>query len=294
MSSLPALKNDDYELIEAAVMETERGRWFLSEYAQRNRSSDTMSVLEAVRKLEASFSQSITAPDKLVQKLVSEMGAAFADLRKDLEILHHETEPKQRRGTIFEKLTDSVQLATQQILAATEDMQETSWAMRELGKDTDFCNRLDRSASDISLGCSLQDLNIKRITNVVSTLQALEKQTDLIAGLIGAVSIEATTPADLIAIETYSIEDIEKELFVEEAEFTQPQADNIVSHTAEPIQLSSFLSPHGLHEALANEWSSEDDGLLMDALQEETPGFDLPIRVNFTAYSFEEKIALFS
>ena len=43
MSSMIVKPPDDehaYEQIEAAVMETSRGRWFLNEYARRNRHAD--------------------------------------------------------------------------------------------------------------------------------------------------------------------------------------------------------------------------------------------------------------
>src|SRR4051812_37210129 len=42
----------DFDTIEAAVMETVRGRWFLKEYARRNRNADTQAVLEAVNRLK--------------------------------------------------------------------------------------------------------------------------------------------------------------------------------------------------------------------------------------------------
>ena len=44
--------NLDFDTIEAAVMETARGRWFLKEYARRNRNTDTQAVLEAVERLK--------------------------------------------------------------------------------------------------------------------------------------------------------------------------------------------------------------------------------------------------
>lgn len=43
----------DFDTIEAAVMETARGRWFLKEFARRNRNADTQAVLEAVDRLKA-------------------------------------------------------------------------------------------------------------------------------------------------------------------------------------------------------------------------------------------------
>jgi hypothetical protein len=47
-----AFSPEDFELIEAAVMETARGRWFLREYARRNRNADTKVVLDAVSRLK--------------------------------------------------------------------------------------------------------------------------------------------------------------------------------------------------------------------------------------------------
>lgn len=62
MSSPPALTLEDYDAIAAAVMETERGRWFLSEFARRNRAADTAAVLEALAAVEARLSARNDAP----------------------------------------------------------------------------------------------------------------------------------------------------------------------------------------------------------------------------------------
>ena len=54
--TLPApptgLYPEDYERIEAAVMETVRGRWFLLEYARRQRAEETERLVVAVDRLE--------------------------------------------------------------------------------------------------------------------------------------------------------------------------------------------------------------------------------------------------
>src|ERR1700751_3704870 len=42
----------DYEAIRDAFMETARGRWFLGEYAKRNRNADTRLVLDQVARIE--------------------------------------------------------------------------------------------------------------------------------------------------------------------------------------------------------------------------------------------------
>ena len=46
--ALTPIAEADYEAIEGAVMETHRGRWFLKEYARRNRAADTQMLLQAI------------------------------------------------------------------------------------------------------------------------------------------------------------------------------------------------------------------------------------------------------
>src|SRR3977135_3120072 len=48
-------REEDYDAISEAFMETSRGRWFLGEYAKRNRNADTRMVLDAVARIEESL-----------------------------------------------------------------------------------------------------------------------------------------------------------------------------------------------------------------------------------------------
>src|SRR3954468_18103001 len=61
----------DYDAIREAFMETARGRWFLGEYAKRNRNADTSMVLDAVARIEATMAaQKQVPPDPLPNMLV--------------------------------------------------------------------------------------------------------------------------------------------------------------------------------------------------------------------------------
>lgn len=46
----------DYETIEAAVTETVRGRWFLGEFARRNRTVELRQILDAMARIEGAVS----------------------------------------------------------------------------------------------------------------------------------------------------------------------------------------------------------------------------------------------
>ena len=55
-------RNESFESLEAAVLETQRGRWFLEEYAKRQRSAETLAILEILKKLENSITNSSFLP----------------------------------------------------------------------------------------------------------------------------------------------------------------------------------------------------------------------------------------
>ncbi len=52
-ASDPPLTEADYAAISGLLMESARGRWFLAEYARRNRQADTTLVLDAIARIES-------------------------------------------------------------------------------------------------------------------------------------------------------------------------------------------------------------------------------------------------
>src|SRR5580704_12848635 len=77
-ASLPS--EEDYDAIREAFMETARGRWFLDEYARRNRNADTSMVLDAVARIEETLAAQKQPPppvvvDRLPQALTAIRGA---------------------------------------------------------------------------------------------------------------------------------------------------------------------------------------------------------------------------
>jgi hypothetical protein len=72
----------DFDTIEAAVMETARGRWFLKEYARRNRNADTQAVLEALERLkDKPLDASTVAP---LKAYLEEMAAAVRQTMEEV------------------------------------------------------------------------------------------------------------------------------------------------------------------------------------------------------------------
>lgn len=136
IAARPSLPSEaDYDAIREAFMETSRGRWFLSEYAKRNRNADTRMVLDAVERIE----QSIAA-----QKQSSQGG--LMEALGPISSLIGET-----RNAVAKALPDPLD-----VLAPAREgarvTREVAVALRDCGADVRICDLLDAQVEAIESG----------------------------------------------------------------------------------------------------------------------------------------------
>jgi len=63
------VSDSDYDAIESAIMESSRGRWFLSEYARRNRRADTNLLLSAIDEIRQTINSYKRTSDQYLVKI---------------------------------------------------------------------------------------------------------------------------------------------------------------------------------------------------------------------------------
>lgn len=184
-----AMRETDYEAIEAAVMETARGRWFLAEFARRNRSADTETLLEAIHKLQLVL-QDRQPPDELshLRRDIMEMAAAMAQTRRDLAAIAAAKEPES--GFELDSIVATTEKASADILGAAEQVQEIAWTLREQGVTAEPCDALDAHATDIYAACSAQDLTRQRIGKLIAAFGTIEKRLNHLVRVWGLDDIE--------------------------------------------------------------------------------------------------------
>lgn len=164
--SLTPLSEADYDAIAAAVMETARGRWFMTEFAKRNRQADTAQLLGAIARIERVVG--IDAPPARGDHNLHEAAALIADLRLDLErISGRATEPSSGLAT-------RIETAAATISAATEHVQEAAWSLRESGADEALCDRLDRRATEICAATAIVEATGQQIAKIADTIAMLD------------------------------------------------------------------------------------------------------------------------
>ena len=108
-AALPS--EEDYAAISEAFMETSRGRWFLTEYAKRNRNADTLMVLDAVARIE----QSLAAQKE--ERLFAQREERLAAQQERLAAQREESLSAQREESLSAQSEES--LSAQQQAAAT-------------------------------------------------------------------------------------------------------------------------------------------------------------------------------
>lgn len=202
---LMPLNEADYQAIEAAVVETNRGRWFLAEYAKRNRNADTKVLLAALERIEHTIrSQRVGEPasaerpeavDRIRFDLI-EMAKAIARTKAEIATIKPDSDHHGKFGEATEELDSIVhatESATSDILAAAEQVQEVAWTLREQGLEPEVCDLIDARATDIYTVCSFQDLTGQRTRKVIQVMRYLE---DRINAMIDIWGLDSTMAAE--------------------------------------------------------------------------------------------------
>jgi hypothetical protein len=126
---------EDYAAISEAFMETSRGRWFLGEYAKRNRNADTRLVLDAVARIEESIAaQKQATADNTLADALAAIRAAVGEAQASIT-------------TALDGLALDQHLAP--VRKGARVMREISWRLREIGADSRICDILDAQAGVI-------------------------------------------------------------------------------------------------------------------------------------------------
>jgi hypothetical protein len=138
-ASMPS--EQDYDAIREAFMETSRGRWFLGEYAKRNRNADTSMVLDAVARIE----QTIAAQRQPVVDTDSGLADALTAIRGALD------EARAAAAAALDSLAIEEHLAP--VRKGARVIKEIAWRWREIGADGRICDLMDSQVSAIEAAC---------------------------------------------------------------------------------------------------------------------------------------------
>jgi hypothetical protein len=173
---------EDYAAISEAFMETSRGRWFLTEYAKRNRNADTRMVLDAVARIEQSLAaqkedglaaqrEAAAADASLNEAKLAEARLAEAKLAEARLAEVRRTEARLTEARLAEAMAsirNAIEAAQASAIEALEGLalnerlapvrkgarviREIAWRLREIGNDGRICDLIDSQVHVIEKG----------------------------------------------------------------------------------------------------------------------------------------------
>lgn len=230
-SSTP-LCESDYEAIAAAVMETDRGRWFLQEYARRNRNSDTQTVLTAIEKLEERISEDASTPKEatsvaLLGHDLIDLAGAISQVKKEVADLGGQGNDPDHFNTAtveLEAIVEQTESATSEILEAAEKIQEVTWVLREEGASETQCDIIETKIVDVYTACSFQDLTGQRSNKVVQLVGYVERRVASMMSILG-LSDEAIAAAPDVQPRSETAAESAPGLTPEQRHDTRPDAE---------------------------------------------------------------------
>ena len=247
-AALPS--EEDYAAISEAFMETSRGRWFLGEYAKRNRNADTSMVLDAVARIEqslaaqrqataeaeTSLAEAALAEARLAEAKLAEAKLAEARLVEVLAAIRASVEAAQAfAADALDKLGLEHKLAP--VRKGARVIREISWRLREIGNDGRICDIIDSQVSAIESGAAEISSDEARAT--------LGAAFALISGRLAELDNDAAPVAEASAAEAAADEAPTAELPLTEIAVAEAVIAEVLEASPAPVppQASPVADP---------------------------------------------------
>ena len=175
------IEQDEYDAIEEAVLATPKGRWFLEEYARRNRSADTTEVIVAIERLyDLARETSAGTRFGFLYHDMQQMRRAMEETRKAVAAVkpgerhnHEEAGPDELAA-----VAEAAERAASDIAKASERLQEIGETLRGAGADADLCDEIENHATGIFMASAYHEMTGKRISLIVEALAEMEKHIE--------------------------------------------------------------------------------------------------------------------
>lgn len=213
MSSDPLARSDiwtevpsdtEYDAVYAAVTTTERGRWFLTEYASRNRHADTVVLMAALARVEAAIrGEGPAAPAVVLGRDLTAMAAAI------------------RR---IETLIVADRAGMSDVGAAAERILDIAFGLRESAADAALCDALDAAAREICTAGVNGIAAAERMCSAAEVLRDLAGRVDAMikSSLASHGGGEVESPVGNV-VASHAGTQIESNFFIEAAELPTPR-----------------------------------------------------------------------
>lgn len=168
-----------YEALESAVMESARGRWFLAEYAKRNRAADTMMLLDALKKLENVASTNPIKPDRPLPD-IGQLASTIKAARSEIASTHNDLLPDggylPADGALYDHITADARSVGHEITKRSMSLRVIAGGLKAATADTEHVEAVEANARSLENLSWSQEVLSERIAKAMGLLSEIDNR----------------------------------------------------------------------------------------------------------------------
>lgn len=166
-----------YEALESAVMESARGRWFLSEYAKRNRAADTMMLLDALKKLENVASTNPIKSDRPLPD-IGQLASTIKAARSEIASTHNDLLPDggylPADGALYDHIAADARSVSHEIAKRSMSLRVIAGGLKAATADDEHVEAVEANARSLESLSWSQDVLSERIAKAMGLLSEID------------------------------------------------------------------------------------------------------------------------
>lgn len=169
---------EQYEALESAVMESARGRWFLAEYARRNRAADTMTLLDALKKLENVASANSLKADR-PQPDIDQLASAIKAARSEIASTHNDLLPDggylPSDTALYDRIALDARLASSEIAKRSMSLRVIAGGLKAATAEEEHIEAVEANARSLETLSWSQEVLSERIAKAMGLLSHIDE-----------------------------------------------------------------------------------------------------------------------
>lgn len=175
------IENENFDAIEKAVRETERGRWFLDEFARRNRQSNTEMLLQSISKLEDAVARA--KPSAAAEEMREHLATLLSEIDTLNADLALSPEPNTGYARGLGALTARSAKLLYDLAISADTVRDHAAQLRAMSVPEQLISVLDDETSKIISGASEQMRLMRRFEAMIEIQTFIRRRVEQIAGV---------------------------------------------------------------------------------------------------------------
>jgi hypothetical protein len=195
----PLQAEQEYRSIEAALLETTRGRWFLAEHSRRSRRLESNQLEDALGRLKTSLRD----PPAVLGRLRTELDAISQLLRQARHVVLSRVNGTPSHASPVAGINGEAHPPAG-LLAAAEEMHALVWSLQAREVNREVCERIGRQAAAIFALSARQAQESERALHFAETIDTVARR---IMAALETIELELAERGDAPELGSYAVPD---------------------------------------------------------------------------------------